>query len=142
MKLRNFTPHAFAFFALAACVFDQKSRKNILQATNASDPERAVSIYPEPLFSVSPEPTPLRATMVETQFGSIETEGNEIPDVDMAVTSCDPLPALADDEIAIVSFVYMAAAKQQGWDTIKLRTTLPCYLSPDGLPHGVVKLVR
>jgi hypothetical protein len=128
MKLRNFTPHAFTFFAIADCTFDQKSRKFI----------RPVDA--QLMFNVVPEETPLRATLNETAAPDHVEEYGSIPQVTQTVGSCDPLPTLKEGELAIVSFVYMSAAKAQGWDCSRLRTTIPCYIDPAGLPAGVVKL--
>lgn len=129
-KLRNFTPHPFTFYAEADCTLDPTGRKQILN-------EGA-----EPLFTVQKEPVALTAQMKDIQEGVLQVNGVEIPNIKKVVVSCDPLPALANDEYALVSFIYASAAKQKGWDVSRLRTTDPCYKTMDGFPCGVIKVVE
>jgi len=128
MKICNFTPHSFTFYPLSACFTDPKSKKLILAAGTA------------PLFTVYPEEMELRCETEMTDAPAVQIGQHSIAQTEITVVSCDPLPELADGEIAIVSLLYMNTAKAKGWDCSKLRTAVLCYLDAASAPKGVVKL--
>lgn len=97
----------------------------------------------KPIFEVKPEPKPLRAETIyrlQPNFSDIE---NTVPQMSLQtdVKLTDPVPVLLPNEVAVVSFQYMAAAKAAGFNVSQLRTTLPCYADVSKFPTGVIALV-
>ncbi len=120
----NMTPHAIVILAPSRAYFDDAVRKLITRT-------------PVVLRTIAPSGQLLNARIVSKEAGEIDG----IPVKSTSIASCDAVPG--GEDFYIVSQLYLAAAKQAGYDTSRLLTVGEAvYSAGDIKPVGVLNLNR